>query len=196
MLLVFAGGEWRFRRLVDQRLAGPAVMGLSWPRLVFPHDYEARFTPVERQLIREHERTHIVRGDPRDNLVVAAMQVLGWCNPVVHIAAGCARLDQELACDAAVVGRLPGHRRLYAEVLLKAHGGAPASVFACALAGVGRHPLEVRLRSLRHDRLTVRQYVAGAILVAVLAIGVCGSLWAASPNAWDGTRAQAAAPDG
>jgi len=181
-VLLFAHGERRFRRLASQRRAGPAVVGLSWPRIVVPADYEARFTAAERRLILEHERAHIARRDPRDNLVIAAVQALGWCNPLVHLAVRFVRLDQELACDAAVVARMPDSRGLYARTLLKAHGGAPPSVFACALADGGLHPLEVRLRNLKRARPTVDQYVKGVMLVGGLAILTAVSVWSLSPK--------------
>jgi beta-lactamase regulating signal transducer with metallopeptidase domain len=195
MLVLFAAGERRFRMLASQGRAGPAIMGLSWPRLVTPTDYETRFEAAERRLIREHERTHIERRHPRDNVVIAAIQMLAWCNPLVHVAARFARLDQELACDARVMERLPTQRGLYGRVLLKAHGVSPPSVFACALVGAGQHPLEVRLRSLRRAPLSVRQYVAGGAVLAVLALSTALALWAVSPaSARGGLPVAAVAP--
>ena len=114
--------------------------------------------------------------------MIATGRVLGWFNPLVHIAAHCAHLDQELACDAAVVEALPEGRRLYAETLLKAHGVGPRSALACALTGTGRHPLEVRLRLLRQAPLTVRQYVMGAATIGSLALTMAVSVWGLAPE--------------
>lgn len=182
LVAVFAFAEWRFRLMAQRGLAGPAVVGVSWPRIVLPSDYEARFSLAERRLIRKHEQTHIRRKDPRDNLMIAAGQVLGWFNPLVHIAAHCAHLDQELACDASVVEAMPEDRRLYAETLLKAHGLGPRSALTCALAGAGRHPLEVRLRFLRQAPLTVRQYVVGAAVLGSLTLTVALGVWGLGPQ--------------
>ncbi len=174
-------------------------MGLSWPRMVAPADYETRFTAPERALIRAHEQTHITRGDPRSNLVIAAGLVLGWFNPLVHLAARCARLDQELACDAAVVARNPQSRSLYAQTLLKAHSGKPGSVFACAIADGGRHPLEVRIGALSRRPLTVEQYVTRATLLGLLALAMAVGVWSLSPRTnygQPGLPTAIAAPDG
>ncbi|OYX31155.1 MAG: hypothetical protein B7Y99_10600 [Caulobacterales bacterium 32-69-10] len=88
---LMAVSEARFRRRALKGLVGPAVMGVSWPRIVTPSDYLVRFTPAERELIDRHERVHIARRHPQANLFIAAMQVLGWFNPLVHIGAVCAR---------------------------------------------------------------------------------------------------------
>ena len=186
VIAVFAFAEWRFRVMAQRGQAGPAVVGVSWPRIVLPSDYEARFSLAERRLIRKHEQTHIRRKDPLANLWIAAGQVLGWFNPLAHIAAYCAHLDQELACDAAVVEAMPEGRRLYAETLLKAHGLGPRSALTCALAGAGRHPLEVRLRFLRQAPLTVRQYVIGAAVLGSLALTVALGVWGLSPQTTSG----------
>ena len=85
--------ERLFRRRVRQGLAGPAVMGALWPRIVLPADFAQRFDAREREMIQLHERTHINRGDPIANLAIAAFGVLGWCNPMVALAQRLARID-------------------------------------------------------------------------------------------------------
>ena len=39
--------EASFRRRAALGLAGPAVMGVAWPRIVTPSDYAERFTAAE-----------------------------------------------------------------------------------------------------------------------------------------------------
>lgn len=185
MAALTAVAELRFRRLARGGRAGPAVMGVLWPRMVTPHDYAERFTAAERDLIRHHERTHIARGDPGTNLFLAIMVVLNWFNPVVHLAAICVRLDQELACDAAVIEALPRSRRLYGETLLKAHTASPRSPFACAWFAPSRHPLETRLSLLTRPSATLARYMRDAALVGVVALATALSVWGAGPG-WDG----------
>ncbi len=180
LFLLFALGEWRFHLKVRAGTAGPAVTG-AWLRMVVPHDYEQRFTAAERVLIREHERAHMARQDPRANLLIAALQVLGWFNPLSHLAAACARLDQELACDARVVARHPRRRREYAETLLKAHLRGLGSPLACALSLGRKHPLEVRMAMLATPRISVRRDLIGAFAVGALAVGIAAALWMLGP---------------
>ena len=78
---------------------------------------------------------------------MAAFQCLAWFNPQVHLAVHVARLDQELACDAAVMRRRPRERVLYAKTLLKTQlAGAPLPL-GCYWPARGRHPLEVRVQN-------------------------------------------------
>lgn len=182
MALLIAASEIRFRMLAERGEAGPAVMGLSWPRLIIPADFAERFTHDERQLILRHERTHIARRDPNANVFIAAMQLIGWFNPLVHLAAACARLDQELACDAAVVQGRPELRRDYGATLLKAHAARPSSPFACGWSMPGRHPLEIRLSMLKRPPLSLSRYLRGAAAIALTAVVVSLAVWSTAPG--------------
>jgi beta-lactamase regulating signal transducer with metallopeptidase domain len=178
---LFALAQGRFLRRARAGQAGPAVTG-AWPRMVVPSDYRARFTEAERALIREHERAHMDRGDLAASLLIAVCQVVGWFNPLMHVAAACARMDQELACDAQVIAAHPRSRRRYAETLLKAHDRGWSSPLTCALALGGRHPLEVRLTlMLGARRISVKRDRAGVFVVGALAVGLAAALWTWAP---------------
>jgi beta-lactamase regulating signal transducer with metallopeptidase domain len=183
--MIMALSEASFRRLARQGRAGPAVMGVLWPRMVTPADYAERFTAPERELIRQHERTHIARGDPGANLFIAVLRALSWFNPLAHLAAACVRLDQELACDATVIEARPESRRLYGETLFKAHLDTPRSPFACAWPAPSRHPLETRLALLTRPSVTLARYMRGAALVGLIALLTVLSVWGAGPG-WSG----------
>jgi beta-lactamase regulating signal transducer with metallopeptidase domain len=180
MALLYALAEARFRRQIHAGQAGPAVTG-AWLRMIAPADFAERFTPAERALIREHERAHMDRRDPHANLLIAACVAVSWFNPLVHLAGALARLDQELACDARVVGRHPRRRREYAQTLLKAHLRGSGSPFACALSVGGRHPLEVRMAMLAKPSISVRRDRVGVVALGLLAVGVAMALWTLAP---------------
>jgi len=172
--------QYRYARAARGGLAGPAVFGVIAPRLVVPDDYAERFTPEQRRLIRAHERAHMDRLDPRYNAVAVLMQCLGWFNPLLHLAARAMRLDQELACDATVVARLPGERRRYAEALLNSHHAPFHAALGCHWGG-GIHPLEARIVTLMRPQPAQERQDLGLVGLAILAavIGVCA--WAAQP---------------
>ncbi|MHB8285030.1 MAG: M56 family metallopeptidase [Caulobacteraceae bacterium] len=182
LTLIFVAAELRFRRLIRLGLAGPAVVGVAWPRLVVPFDFAERFSAEERGFIRRHERAHMQRQDTLANLVMAVIQALSWFNPLVHLAAGQARLDQELACDAQVVEGRPGDRRFYGEALLKVQLARRPAGLACAWAPSGRHPLELRLAALGQVEPSLRRYVAGAVAVATLAVVLSSAVWSLAPS--------------
>ncbi|HEY3951530.1 M56 family metallopeptidase [Phenylobacterium sp.] len=183
-ILILAACQMRFLAAARRGVAGPAVAGVVAPRVIMPADAEALFTPEERTLIRAHERTHIDRGDPLTNGIIALAQCLFWFNPMAHLAARTARLDQELACDAQVLAHRAGQRRRYAETLLKTQLGGVAAPLGCHwLAGTASHPLEQRIQALRQPAPDFKRQDHGAIaLLCALAIAAYGA-WRAQPSA-------------
>jgi beta-lactamase regulating signal transducer with metallopeptidase domain len=155
-----------FLRDMARGRAGPAATGLACPRIVMPR--EPVFEPAERTLIRAHEWEHIRRGDLGVRNLLALVQCLFWFNPLVHVACAGLRLDQELACDEAVVRRL-GQRRLYAETVLKCHS-ARTSPLGCHWFAGGAHPLEARFTAL------TRRPASEARRTAATALGLAAGL--------------------
>lgn len=163
---VFAVAQARFLAEVRAGRGGPAVVGFISPLIVMPAD-DGRYTAEERTLIRAHEREHVARKDPRAAAVAAFFQSLCWFNPLVHLAAHLLRLDQELACDAAVVRSRPHARALYARTLLKTQLAHTPLPFGCYWAPRGAHPLEVRIELLkRRDAKGGRRPTGGGFAAA------------------------------
>jgi beta-lactamase regulating signal transducer with metallopeptidase domain len=177
----FVFGQWRFEQSARAGLAGPAAAGF-WPRMIVPAGYASRFTLEERELIRAHERIHMERRDPTANLLIAFLQAVSWFNPLAHLAATLARMDQELSVDATVMAAHPRGRRRYAETLLKAHAHGLNSPLACALALGGRHPLEVRLAMLGMGRVSVQRDGLGMLLVGILVVFVVSAVLILAPG--------------
>jgi beta-lactamase regulating signal transducer with metallopeptidase domain len=180
--LAAAALMWRaqaaFLRSARSGRAGPAVVGVINPRLVMPPD-DGRYSPAERDLVRAHEREHILRKDPRAGALIAAAQCVAWFNPLAHLAAHLARLDQELACDAAVLRRRPEARALYARTLLKTQLAGAALPLGCYWPARSRHPLEVRVELLR--RRPDDRNLEGAMLVATGVVAAAILAWAVEP---------------
>lgn len=172
----------RFMRRARLGLAGPAVVGVLAPRMVVPDDYQTRFTEAERAVIRAHERAHIERLDPRVNALMALIQCLGWFNPLVYLAVREARLDQELACDARVMGRLSRERGLYARTLLKTQLGAQALPLGCHWPAEAPHPLEERVTMLTRPHPTFRRTAMGGVLVTAMSLTAAVGAWSAQPE--------------
>ncbi|MDB5495819.1 MAG: hypothetical protein JWP86_3156 [Phenylobacterium sp.] len=173
---------WRaqaaFLRAARAGRAGPAVVGVVAPRIVMPPD-DGSYSQDERALIRAHEREHILRKDPRAGALMAAGQCLAWFNPLVHLAAHVARLDQELACDAAVLRRRPEARALYARTLLKTQLAGMALPLGCYWPARSRHPLEVRVELLRRPRGDGG--LEGPLLIGAGVVTAAILAWAAEP---------------
>lgn len=173
---------------------GPALVGALAPRIVVPADFEARFSAEERALVIDHERTHLRRGDHLVNAAAAALQCLCWFNPLVHLAAFHLRLDQELACDAAVVAGAPAARKRYAEAMLKTQFAATAAPFACAWPARSAHPMTLRIAMLKAPAPAAARRWAGLVLATLLSAGAGVTAWAAQPPRIVATSAAAPAP--
>ncbi|WP_411288626.1 M56 family metallopeptidase [Phenylobacterium sp.] len=169
-----------FLRQARAGRAGPAVVGVFAPRIVMPAA-SADYSPDERALIRAHEREHIVRGDPRAGAAAAAITCLMWFNPLAHLGARLLRMDQELACDAATLGRVPGARRRYAETLLKTHLGVRTLPFGCHWTARSPHPLAVRIGLLKARPPILAE--TGWLVAAASVLAVGYAAWAMQPMA-------------
>jgi beta-lactamase regulating signal transducer with metallopeptidase domain len=183
-----AGAAWahlRFQREVAAGRAGPAVVGVLRPRVVTPADHERRFSAEERRFVAMHEQAHIERGDIRVNLAILTGQALAWFNPLVHVAAGLARLDQEMACDQTVLDRIPALRRRYAEALLKTQLTTAAPPLGCAWPTRAGHPLEARLVTIARcgRRFDQRRHVAATLAIAAMSVGAALCVWLSQPPA-------------
>lgn len=174
--------EHLFRRKVEQGVAGPAVMGALWPRIVLPADFAQRFDAREREMITLHERTHINRGDPIANLIIASAGVIGWCNPMIAVAQRFIRIDQELACDATVVALRNDIRADYAKALMKAQLTVSTSPLAC---GWATHPLILRVSLLNRREPSFGRDVAGFLTMTFLVVASMALVWSIAPRGPD-----------
>ncbi len=161
---------------------GPAVVGVFRPRIVAPADFEARFAPAERALILAHEHVHLASGDAGINALACALSCLSWFNPLVHLGARALRIDQELACDAAVVGAFPQARRAYAELLLKTQIATQPLPLGCHWPAGAEHPLKERIAMLKSPLPASAMRAIGLAVAAGLTLGVGGLAWAAQPS--------------
>ncbi|MDB5438188.1 MAG: hypothetical protein JWM33_615 [Caulobacteraceae bacterium] len=100
--------------------AGPAVVGLLRSRIILPAGFPATYEPEEQALIVAHERVHLHDRHPLASAGALTLLALQWFNPLAHFALRLFRVDQELACDAAVIAAHPDKRAIYARAMLKA----------------------------------------------------------------------------
>jgi TonB family protein len=150
--------------------------------IILPVDFEVRFTPAEQAAILAHEAQHLARGDVAANAMVALIQCLSWFNPLVHFAARWIRIDQELACDAAVIARRPGLRRPYAEALLKTQTVAAIPAAGCAWRARGFPALRDRIGLLKRRPASLPRRVCAILLLAALTSAGGYAAWAAQPQ--------------
>lgn len=160
---------------------GPAVIGVLRPIIVTPADFDSRFDAEERRIVLAHERAHMAQGDPWTNVLVALLQCVNWFNPFVHIGARALRVDQELACDAAVLAQTDGIRRRYAEAMLKTHIAASAPI-GCAWPPSDLNALKERIAMLKRNLPSRTQTLLGGAAIVAVTAGVAAAAWAAQPT--------------
>jgi beta-lactamase regulating signal transducer with metallopeptidase domain len=165
----------------DQPGVGPAVIGALAPRVVLPADFALRFTAEEQALILAHEKNHLAAGDAQINAVATGLQCLFWFNPLIHLGAAVLRVDQEIACDAAVLARHPKTRRAYGEAMLKTQLAPCAPPLGCHWPASANKQLKERFTLLAHHHANRRRHLAGAAAVAILSLSAGVAAWAAQP---------------
>jgi beta-lactamase regulating signal transducer with metallopeptidase domain len=160
---------------------GPALLGVVRPRVIVPADFEARFDAAEQVMILAHERTHLLAGHAPLNALTALIRALNWFNPLIHVAARRARIDQELACDAAVIERFPDGRQTYAQALLKTQLAFTSLPLGCDWPVRSPSLLEKRIRMLALQTPRRSRLLAGAAAVATLSLAAGLAAWSAEP---------------
>jgi len=155
--------------LVSPAVTGPMATGVLVKRILLPTDIVHRYTSGERRLALLHEGAHHDRRDILANLAALGFVAVHWWNPLAHFAYRCFRADQELACDATVLGGVGGDdRHAYGSALLKS-ASARTTTVACALS----HKDELRRRLVTMTRpgfgMGRRITGAGAALMVVIA---------------------------
>ncbi len=154
-------------------VGAPIVAGLFRPILLLPPDFAERHTPKERRLILAHEASHMRR---RDNLATVAARLctaIFWFNPLVHLAYGAFRTDQELSCDAMVLhGSCMGERKAYGRALVKS--AATMEPVAVTSSWQNQYHLKERTMMLTSHRHTPARALGGLLTLATLAVGAFG----------------------
>lgn len=170
------------RRLAVDPTFGPALVGVLWPRLVLPLDFETRFSAEQRALILAHEETHRVSGHTMVNALVELARCVSWFNPLAHVAARQVRIDQELACDAAVIAVRPAERRAYAEALLESQVAREDLPLGCTWTSRSARLIAERITMLGRPAANRRVAVTGASIVTLVGMALGYAAWAQQPD--------------
>ncbi|WP_342118224.1 class D beta-lactamase [Pseudoduganella sp. OTU4001] len=163
----------------------PMLLGLFRPRLLLPR-HLGGFDPLQRELIVEHEMTHLRRHDLQWMAAGVLLQTLLWFNPFMRLLRANLTWAQELGCDRDVLrGRPPAQRKAYAAALvaqLKLQHLAPQG--ALAFGSIDANTLSERVSLIRTPGNARRAMWARAATVALL-LAIAGGNFALQPAlAW------------
>jgi beta-lactamase regulating signal transducer with metallopeptidase domain len=181
-MALLARSIWNTRRAARDPNTGPALIGVLRPQLILPDDFATRFNAQERALILAHENVHRVSGHTLVNALVELTRCACWFNPLAHVAAQRIRIDQELACDAAVIAAHPNERRVYAQALLKTQAVSAFLPLGCTWTSRSAERLHERISLLAQPSLSRRAALGGAALIALLGMLAGYAAWAQQPE--------------
>ena len=158
---------------------GPALIGLWRPRIVLPADFASRYSAEQQALVLAHEYAHLLRHDLWVTWLACVVRVGFWFHPLAHLGSRCLRLDQELACDEAVIEQSPQARREYATAILNTQLtdlGLPVGCF-----WQSSQPVRTRIVMISnsHEQLLPRK-LGYAFGLALAALGL-PLAWASQP---------------
>lgn len=85
---------------------GPLVTGTLKPVIILPAEFHQTYTRNEQYMTLLHECMHVKRRDLASSFIALAFRAMNWANPLVHMAWGAFRADQEAACDESVLRHL------------------------------------------------------------------------------------------
>jgi hypothetical protein len=165
------------RALNSSRVTVPMTWGTWRPVIVFPKD--RREWPVEElHAAMQHELAHIRHCDAARRWLGTMVCAVWWPHPLAWVAVRAWNLEQERACDDAVLNS-GGDPATYAQQLLTAARSVRLSRFQTAAALVMAMPagLEARLRSVVSnavDRSPVRVRSLLSLGAMTLLAMVCG----------------------
>lgn len=165
----------------DRTGISPALTGVLRPRIIVPADFTAHYNGSEQTLILAHEQQHLKHGDHWWNFLALLLHTVFWFHPLLPVAKRWFRSDQEIACDAAVVGRHPQNTAAYIATMLKTTLQGQAVPLACTWQS--HHPLKERVMRIQQARQHRYRRPLASMLIAT-GFAACAALsWASQTTA-------------
>jgi hypothetical protein len=149
----------------------PMLWSLGRPQLLWPDELLRRLPERCRRSVLVHELAHLRRRDHWVGRLELVAACVWWWNPLFWYVRRELHRNAELACDAWVVGTLPGERRAYAEALIEVIQcvSRPAAPAMAVGMGVRRLDIERRLTMIMREEVPFRVPVRGLLGVGLLA---------------------------
>jgi beta-lactamase regulating signal transducer with metallopeptidase domain len=164
----------RIKLLQNRDISAPITFGIWNPVIILPAEAQ-EWDTSQISAIFIHELAHIQRYDSVWNALSHIASAVYWFNPLMWYAVRQLRIEQEYACDDAVI-LSGGQPATYAEYLLsfmrsdRNRGLSPASV----LPFLRHNQIEMRIRAILNPVITRKRlkksFVITAVFIAVITI--------------------------
>jgi bla regulator protein BlaR1 len=179
-LLSECKARMKIRRNVDvivtDTVRSPALFGYFRPRILLPEGVFEKLDEKELSYAFMHELGHLKRHDIGVSWLVTVLQVIHWFNPLVWLAFYQLRIDQESACDAAVLVRMkPKQSAEYAKAIVGFLEKFCQNCQLPSLAGVleNRTQMKKRLsRIVQYRKTTLSLAVFSLVLLSSTALAL------------------------
>ncbi len=158
-------GHEGYRVISSDSIGTPFVVGFLRPTIYLP----AELTDVNREMVMEHEKTHIHRKDYFVKSLAYLVTCIHWFNPLVWLSFYLLEADIETSCDEAVLRRVGYDRKkTYAKALLALSSDRMMAVGRCPLA-FGENNVKERIKNAVGLK-KVKTWIA--VVSAILVLGV------------------------
>ena len=160
----------------------PMLLGVLKPVLLLPRHFDT-IKAAQRELILDHERTHLARRDPLWRCAGELARALLWFNPAMRSLQGRLQWAQEAGCDRDVLAaRGDAVRRVYAGALVDQFRRQQPPLAGALAFGAGE--LAERMRLIRDGQGAAPRQAARLALMLGAACTV-GAVLALQPAyAW------------
>ncbi len=185
------GAESRYPVYLCDDIPSPCLFGLLRPAIYVTS--AAAKDETRLRFVIAHEETHARHLDPLWSLVRGVCLVIWWFDPLVWLAAYCARADCELACDEGTLARLgESERASYGETLLSLipvrRGGDP--MLAATTMTAGKRQMKERIQRIAEHK---RPLAVALVLALALSGVVCAATFTGAKKAEAAGRATSGA---
>lgn len=146
----------------------PMLFGFVAPKILLPYSFKSAFSHAQQALVLEHESVHKKHKDHVWNTLAITMAILFWFNPITWIALKSFRINQEMACDYAVLKNKTNSERLdYAKALVQCAEQCSSAITLYPTFGE-KSTMIKRLNSMKQPVTTSKLATAVTLSIATL----------------------------
>jgi len=172
------------------------LSGVLSPRLLLPDTILDSLTDDELKHLFLHELSHMKRGDIAINGLMNLLLAMHWFNPLLWYAYHKMREDQELACDAMALAKLPSEQsQAYAFTLIKLLEMVPSRSSLANTASISSGKKEMYRRIIMIKSFKKQTYKSALFGIIVMLVLSSCALTSPKSEAPDSIGAELQEPD-
>jgi beta-lactamase regulating signal transducer with metallopeptidase domain len=161
------------RILMIKDFVSPALNASFFPTIMIPEKMASQDAEKIEFAIR-HEMTHLKRKDHIVCLLLAALRIIYWFNPIVWLASKQIKTDMETACDCAAVKPMSREEmKRYAVTVLEMYAAEKVRFVLGMSLGSTRKTAERRVRGIFMRKRSSYKAKITAVILSVIILLAC-----------------------